>query len=449
MRITSKVFTDLAIWMVAFGIFIGVIFPPFITVMGVPASMVLTPSFFICCIVAGILVAVVNIILARGVVSKRLSIMAERMSQVEKHIKRFGNQTTGFDCSPDDCFIVVDSDDEIGQAAHAFNSLISALAHSMETQTSVYSFTEILADQRELELLTRHALSKLLELTHADAGALLLEEGGAVTLAAVQGIATSVNLVENDYVRQGLRTGLRRKIKLPDDLLLDAVVTSFRPQEIIVDPISYKGVPLGVVVLVSSEGFVERADLYLDLLQNSMALAINNSQAHERLQRLAAIDPLTSLYNRRFGMARFHEEYTRAVRLGAPLGVMMCDIDHFKSINDTYGHMIGDKVLMRVAQLIRANMREGDLVLRYGGEEFVAILPAASKHDTQILGERLRRTTEEMEIKDGDQIIRVTISIGVSSYPECEVEHEDDLIKIADTAMYQAKQSGRNKVVCS
>ena len=175
-------------------------------------------------------------------------------------------------------------------------------------------------------------------------------------------------------------------------------------------------------------------------------MALHNALLYDRLERLAALDPLTSLYNRRFGMARLHEEFGRAVRSTTPLGVLMFDIDHFKQVNDTYGHLAGDRVLVRVATLARAVMRDGDVIVRYGGEEFLAILPGASRNDLYNVGERLRRMIEDAAVADGEQTIRVTVSIGGTAYPEVDVADETTLVNQADKALYASKESGRNRV---
>jgi len=216
---------------------------------------------------------------------------------------------------------------------------------------------------------------------------------------------------------------------------------------VLVDPVLYKGVPLGVIILASAAGFKDEVRSRLDLFSQGLALALNNALTYDRLQRLAALDPLTSVYNRRFGMARLHEEFSRAVRATAPLGVMMFDIDHFKKVNDTYGHLAGDRVLIQVAKTARTAIREGDILMRYGGEEFLVILPAASKENARAVGEKLRRMVEETSVADGDQEIRVTISIGVTSFPELAVAGEQDLVKRADESLYSAKESGRNRVI--
>ena len=112
-----------------------------------------------------------------------------------------------------------------------------------------------------------------------------------------------------------------------------------------------------------------------------LGLAVNNALAHDRLERLAAVDPLTDAYNRRFGLGRLREEYSRAVRAEAPLGILMLDLDHFKAVNDTYGHLVGDRVLRAVAGACRRVIREGDVLVRYGGEEFLVLLPGAGPDD--------------------------------------------------------------------
>jgi diguanylate cyclase (GGDEF)-like protein len=443
---TKKVFVDLAIWMVAFGVIIGLVLPWLLVLMGVPAAQIIKPTYFGLCAFVGILVGALNIALAQGVVGKRLRMMAERMMQVESRIKTFSEETAHAENTTEDCFLPVESDDELGQAAQAFNRLTATSAQSVQTQAAVYGFSVMLTGQLDLTLLSQQTLQHLLALTQADGGALLLDEGGSVTLGAMHGLTNSAPLLENKLLTAVLNSGERHRIPLPEDIVLDGVLTEFHPREIIVEPIRYKGISLGIVVLASTQGFTPRALIYLDLVQNSMALALNNALAHERLQRLAAIDPLTAVYNRRFGMARFHEEFSRAVRLNTPLGLMMIDIDHFKTVNDTYGHLVGDRVLQRVAQMIKTSIREGDLIMRYGGEEYLVVLPAASQNDAQQLAERLCRIIEEMEIRDGDQRIHTTISIGITSISQEDTNNEQDMLRHADEALYAAKQAGRNCV---
>jgi diguanylate cyclase (GGDEF)-like protein len=203
---------------------------------------------------------------------------------------------------------------------------------------------------------------------------------------------------------------------------------------------------MGIIVLVSSTIFKEDVLETLDLFSRSLALALHNAIVHDQVQKLAAIDPLTGIYNRRFGMTRLHEEFVRAVQIESALGVLMFDLDHFKGINDTYGHSIGDRVIRQVSNIARNALREGDILVRLGGDEFLAVLLGASLHDVSLTAERIRRQVDEHVITIGDQHVHVTVSIGGVSFPEKEVDGEQDLIETADRALYQAKNSGRNKV---
>lgn len=446
-RLTRKVFTDLAIWMIGLGLAMGLVFPFFIIMMGVPTEHVLIPWFFVATMAAGFIVGGVNIWLARTVVGSRLRMLADHMKVVETGLREMSRTGSLEQCTPEACFITVDSEDELGESGKAFNYLVEALAASHRSDAAVRSFTGMLASHLELDTLTSEALQQLLQHTNADAGAILIVLGGEMKVAASQGIRTPDSLKSSDHVRRALLTGSRLCVALPDNVAIEGVLTDFRPREVLVGPVLYKGVPLGVTILASAAGFTDEVRSRLDLFGQGMALALNNALTHDRLQKLAALDPLTGIYNRRFGMARLSEEFSRAVRATTPLGVMMFDIDHFKKVNDTYGHLAGDRVLMQVAKTAKAALREGDILMRYGGEEFLVILPGASKEDSRDVGERMRRMIEDTSVADGDQVIRVTISIGVTAYPELEVTGEQDLVKRADEALYKAKESGRNRVM--
>jgi diguanylate cyclase (GGDEF)-like protein len=243
-----------------------------------------------------------------------------------------------------------------------------------------------------------------------------------------------------------VKTLAEQVVALPDDLVVEGLMTDFRPREALAIPIVYKGAALGVVVVASTSVFGPEARRLAGQFRLGMALALNNSLAHDRLQRLAALDPLTGLYNRRFGLERLKEEYGRARRSTSPLAVIMFDIDHFKAVNDTYGHLAGDRVLVRVARVARGVVRQGDVLLRYGGEEFAAILPGASLRDAAMVAERMRRIVGEALIKEGEAVLRVTISLGVVSCPELDVASQEDLLRTADELLYKAKANGRDRV---
>ena len=178
-----------------------------------------------------------------------------------------------------------------------------------------------------------------------------------------------------------------------------------------------------------------------------IVLDINQRKLMEQeLERMATHDPLTGLYNRRELERQFKEELARARRYGRPLSLLWLDLDHFKTINDDYGHLAGDEVLRELSRLLQTHVRAVDYAARYGGEELLIVLPELDQSGALEMAERLRGLVESTRIRvsSGEQL-GVTVSIGVASYP-LDGETADQLFSKADEAMYQAKQSGRNRV---
>lgn len=169
------------------------------------------------------------------------------------------------------------------------------------------------------------------------------------------------------------------------------------------------------------------------------------SEAEQKLLNMATTDYLTGLLNRREGFRRIIAEFSRAGRAGKPLCAMMLDIDHFKHINDTHGHLTGDSVLKSLATTLKKTLRGSDILCRYGGEEFLIVLPETGIEETTLLAERLRQQIEQSILQTEDhKKLDVTISIGVVGH-QAEETYEQ-LIARADQALYQAKESGRNRV---
>jgi diguanylate cyclase (GGDEF)-like protein len=169
--------------------------------------------------------------------------------------------------------------------------------------------------------------------------------------------------------------------------------------------------------------------------------------ANKRLRKLSITDGLTDLFNHRHIHELLHEEFERTRRSGEPLAVAMLDLDRFKQVNDTYGHPTGDVILYETARILRETAREIDMVGRYGGEEFVVILPGTDEEAAEQFAERVRVAVAEHQFRDEANEVRMTISGGVSSFPGVGIEHPDVLVKRADEALYAAKESGRNRVV--
>jgi diguanylate cyclase (GGDEF)-like protein len=170
---------------------------------------------------------------------------------------------------------------------------------------------------------------------------------------------------------------------------------------------------------------------------------INSLQ--DKLRQEAVRDPLTGLFNRRHLNEMLPIEFARAKRSNAPLTIFLLDIDHFKSVNDTHGHQVGDVVLQMVSVALKKNVRLGDIVCRYGGEEFLLVMPGMKIEDARIRAEILRTIVASQRMAGRDGPFGVTISIGAALYPQ-DSESEEDLISMADEALYRAKQGGRNRV---
>src|SRR5438477_98950 len=167
----------------------------------------------------------------------------------------------------------------------------------------------------------------------------------------------------------------------------------------------------------------------------------------QRLEKLASTDALTGCMNRRALADALAGELDRARRYNLALTIMLADLDRFKSINDTRGHIAGDSVLRHVGELLRREARSVDLVARYGGEEFVVVMPETSTQGAAIFAERLRRRFMARDFADpGDDPVRVTISIGLAAFPDDRVHGADNFISLADQALYRAKNEGRNLV---
>lgn len=167
-----------------------------------------------------------------------------------------------------------------------------------------------------------------------------------------------------------------------------------------------------------------------------------------KLQREANYDALSGIFNRRAFNLQSAQHFNKSRENNHPLSVLMCDVDFFKNVNDTYGHSTGDEVIKTVAQVMLEHTRNSDVVARYGGEEFIALLPRTSKHEASIVAEKIRRSIESIEINIDNHQLRFTISIGISDLKSTDSDI-DNVILRADEALYNAKESGRNQVLMS
>jgi diguanylate cyclase (GGDEF)-like protein len=209
-------------------------------------------------------------------------------------------------------------------------------------------------------------------------------------------------------------------------------------------PLSTETVTFGTLELVGEDFNADQRES-AEWLVGHTVIALGNAQRHRTVEKQALVDGLTGLANRRLCTAALDTELARAERFGEPLALVLADLDDFKLINDRFGHPTGDEVLRAFAELLQANVREIDLAGRWGGEEFVLLLPQTDLEGGAKLAERIRQTLDEHEFSGPDPArFRVSASFGVAAFPEAP--SEDQLVAAADAALYDAKRSGKNLV---
>ena len=204
---------------------------------------------------------------------------------------------------------------------------------------------------------------------------------------------------------------------------------------------------IGILSVFSKkeDAFNQKQIQLLETVASQVSIIFQNVKMYERMKELAIIDELTGIYNRRFFYLAANKEIDRTVRYHKKLSLILIDIDHYKDVNDHFGHMAGDKVLQRLTQVIQKELRESDIFSRYGGEEFLILLSNTDGKDAVAVAERLREKVEELQVKYNEEEISVTISLGVTQFTT-DRNTLQELIAVVDQALYGAKQKGRNRV---
>jgi len=169
-------------------------------------------------------------------------------------------------------------------------------------------------------------------------------------------------------------------------------------------------------------------------------------QFQKEIYESATRDGLTRIFNKKYFMDTLRKEFAYCLRHRVPLSLLLLDVDHFKRVNDTHGHQVGDQVLARIAQRVSETIREEDLFARYGGEEFALMLREATEDQAHTCAERVRRAVETVEISGGGVPLRVTVSVGVATLLDSDYAQPEELIACADRYLYRAKHAGRNRV---
>ncbi len=228
--------------------------------------------------------------------------------------------------------------------------------------------------------------------------------------------------------------------------------TKVETRSIVAVPVRFRSQVLGVIELINcvgSEGFHERDLALLEALADFAAIAIENARTVERIQQLTITDDCTSLYNARHLNFMLETEIYRSQRYGFEFALIFLDLDYFKRVNDTYGHLMGSKLLAEIGQMIKNSCRLIDFPFRYGGDEFVVLLPQSSKENAYIVAQRLHKMVgETVWLKSEGLNVHITASFGVAAYPT-DSRTKADLLHLADEAMYLVKNSTRDGVAAA
>lgn len=452
--ITGSVVRDQLIFMLGFGFFMGIIFPFFsLWLLKLPAPQVLTPLYFSMCVLAGLLVGFCNYLIFRGVVYRFLSGLSARIGFFQARLEAYRSDPTSTEkCGAKDCFVDTSSADILGKISADFNSLIASVANFVEMERTTDIFLDKLKKNLKLEDVASVVLEAFSEYFGGQGSFLLVLERGEFRLVKAQTVDIKKEQIQDNFWFQLLRQG---KPLVASDIEGDAIhlhigVGQLDPRYIALIPLKYQNEDVGICGLISREPF--KRDFNNLETRNFIAQAtpfIYNALIMKRLEVMAAIDELTGVLNRRFGLRRLNEEFERAKRYRMPLSIAMVDIDYFKKINDTYGHQAGDFVLKTLAGVFASNIRVSDLVIRFGGEEFLLAFNGASAVDAYQIMEKLRVNVETMRLQYGSFDLKVTFSAGVASFPSDKVSDLPNLIHQADSGLYKAKETGRNRIVIS
>lgn len=325
-----------------------------------------------------------------------------------------------------------------------------------ELVRALRKITKVVASDLGLDPVLRAVMRHLLRLVPADDCSVMLVDDSGRYLIFRDAIGLSKWEVQNIRFRigEGIAgwVAKRRRPCLVRDARRDRRFVPVPGQKtsirsLVCVPLLADGKTIGVLNLTHrrrANAFGKLDIELLLLLADHISLEIEN----HRLYELSISDGLTGLYNHRFISRRLREEVAEAKRYRTPLSVLMLDLDRFKSVNDTHGHPAGDRVLMGMAELLRKSSREADILSRYGGEEFLLVLPSTAKEGARVIAERLRVAAAAAPFGGSALKLHLTVSIGIASYPE-DAGDPEALVKAADDALYAAKQGGRDRVVAA
>ena len=328
------------------------------------------------------------------------------------------------------------------QELHIFHDVAKALTSSLDLDSILQTIMEKMAEYFRPDTWSLLMVDEeKAELYFAIAIGPASEALKNVRLKVGEGIAGHVAKFGEKLIVPDVRKD-RRFTKRIDDL------TQMETHSIICVPLKSKLRVLGVIQLVNVEmkSFTHEEEFFLQALCDYAAIAIENARSVEKIQELTITDDCTGLYNARHLYKTLEQEVYRSSRFGYEFSVLFIDLDHFKQVNDTHGHLIGSKLLAEIGYLIKAQLRLIDFAFRYGGDEFVVLLPQTGKDSALVVAKRLRDSMRASAFcKDEGLNLNVRASMGLATFPH-DAKTPHDIIRQADEMMYMVKNSTRDNI---
>jgi diguanylate cyclase (GGDEF)-like protein len=317
-----------------------------------------------------------------------------------------------------------------------------------------------LTSSLQLDQVLRTIMEKIDEFLHPDTWSMLLVDEAKQELYFELAIGKNAHTLKDIRIKMGQGiagwVALQQQAVIVPDVSKDTRFfsqvdekTKMETHSIVAVPVRFQDHCLGVIELINCvgvEGFGERDLALLEALADFAAIALENARHVQRIHELTITDDCTSLYNARHLNFILETEIYRSQRYGYEFSLVFLDLDHFKTVNDTHGHLMGSRLLFEIGNVLRNNCRLIDFAFRYGGDEFVILLPQTSKENACVVARRLHRLIRETEWLTSEGLkVRITTSAGVASFPT-DSRTKAQLLHLADEAMYMVKNSTRDSV---
>lgn len=388
----------------------------------------------------GLVIAILLVLFVYHDITRPMKLLIEAMT-------RFGHGDMAVSVN-------INTGDQFETLGEGFNSMADGIRKREERYRKNNQVAKLFMSTLDLDELLDQTLNIVVEVTESQMGIIYLWENDQELLSLHAQYGTQAgdkSFAMGEGYPGRVAKNKQRLILSPQQgdqsVYMEMGFAQTLPKQAAYIPLVYQENTLGVLVLGSVDNYKDDIIELFGFLANQISIALDNAIMHQQVQELSITDGLTGLYNRRYLNTRLEEEWGRSIRHTQPVTILLSDVDNFKSINDTYGHAKGDEVLRNLAAIFKANARKEDLVARYGGEEFIAVLFDTDSIGALQLAQRI--CDQARAVKYPGLECQVTLSIGVATISGANAGAYDELVRAADQAMYNAKVSGKDRVIAA